>query len=398
MAEEAVPTTRLYFDDPYLLEFEARVLDRLEREGQPAIVLDQTAFYAEAGGQPWDLGTLAGAAVLRVLDEDGRIVHVLDRPAAGDVVRGSVDGARRFDHMQQHTGQHILSQAFLDVLHGETRSFHMGDSSSSLEIGLAAASEESLERVERRANQIVFQDRPVKTYFVEPERLSEVPLRRPPKVSGTIRVVEVEDFDYSACGGTHVRRTGEIGLIKITSQEKIRGNLRFDFLCGGRALADYRIKDRLVRGLAARFNAAAGDVSAAVDKLAADLKSARRALRTCEERAAGLEARELAGQARGRIISGVYSDRSPEAVRSLALALVKMGEFVVLLACRSDTRSHLVLARSESLPLDLRTLVPVLGPIVRGKGGGSSGLVEMAGEREADLDAALARAEEDLAD
>jgi len=296
--------------------------------------------------------------------------------------------------MQQHSGQHVLSQAFLEVLNGETRSFHMGESSSTLEIGIAAASDESLDRVERRAAAVVFQDRPVKTYFVEPERIGEVPLRRPPKVEGMIRVVEIEDFDYSACGGTHVRRTGEIGLIKITGMEKIRGNMRFDFLCGGRALADYQRKHRIVRNLSARFNAADRDVPAAVEKLSAEVKAMRKSLRAADERAAALEARDLAAQARGPITSRAFPDRTPEAVRALALGLIRSGEFIVLLACRSEARSHLFLARSESLTVDLRTLVPVLGPIVQGKGGGSPGLVEIAGDRNADLDAALARAEE----
>jgi alanyl-tRNA synthetase len=396
MDATAGPTKRLFFEDAGILEFEARVVDRREWEGHPAVVLDRTAFYAESGGQPWDLGTLDGVPVLKVIEDGDCLLHVLERPLAAEAVRGVVDGARRLDHMQQHSGQHVLSQAFLEVLHGETRSFHLGESFSTLEIGVAAASDDSLDRVERRANAVVFQNRPVKTYFVEPERIGEVPLRRPPKVEGTIRVVEIEEFDYSACGGTHVRRTGEIGLIKITGMEKIRGNLRFDFLCGGRALADYQRKHRLARDLAARFNAADRDVPAAVDKLAAELKSARKSLRAADERAAALEARDLAAQARGPIIAGVFPDRTPEAVRALALSLIRSGEFVVLLACRSESRSHLILARADSLAVDLRTLVPVLGPIIQGKGGGSPGLVEIAGEKGADLDAALARAEEFL--
>jgi alanyl-tRNA synthetase len=396
MDATAGPTKRLFFDDVGILEFDARVVGRLDWDGQPAVVLYRTAFYAESGGQPWDLGSIGGAAVLKVVEDGDVLVHVLDRPLAADDVHGAVDGARRLDHMQQHSGQHVLSQAFLEILNGETRSFHLGETSSTLEIGIASAPEEALDRVERRANAVVFQDRPVKTYFVEPQRIAEVPLRRPPKVSGTIRVVEIEDFDCSACGGTHVRRTGEIGLIKITGIERIRGQLRFTFLCGGRALADFQRKNRVVRELAGRFNAPDRDIPAAVDKLAGELKAARKALRAADERAAALEAGALAAQARGPIIAGVFPERTADAVRALALSLIRLGEFIVLLACRSESRSHLILARSESLDIDLRTLVPVLGPIVRGKGGGSPALVEIAGERGADLDGALARAEEFL--
>ena len=388
------PTKRLFFEDSGILEFDARVVERRLWEGKPAVILDRTAFYAESGGQPWDRGTLGGVPVLKVIEDGDDLVHVLERPLAADDVRGAVDGNRRLDHMQQHSGQHVLSQAFLEVLNGETRSFHMGETSSTLEIGIAAATDEALEGVERRANAVVVQDRPVRTYFVEPERIGEVPLRRPPKVSGTIRVVEIEDFDYSACGGTHVHRTGEIGTIKITALEKIRGNLRFTFLCGGRALADYQLKNLLVRELTGKFNVPAAELPGIVDKLAGELKATRKALRDAEERAAALEARDLAGRARGPIIAGVFPDRSPEAVRALALNLIRMGTYIVLLACRTEARSHLVLARSESLDVDLRTLVPVLGPMVQGKGGGSPALVQIAGERGVDLDAALLWAEE----
>jgi alanyl-tRNA synthetase len=392
MDDTADPTKRLFFEDVGILEFEARVVGRRLLEGKPAVILDQTAFYAESGGQPWDLGTIAGVPVLKVVEDGAAIVHILERPVAGDIVPGAVDGSRRFDHMQQHTGQHVLSQAFLEVINGETRSFHMGETASTLEIGIAAASDETLDRIERKANAVVFQDRPVRTYFVEPDRIGDVPLRRPPKVEGTVRVVEIEGFDYSACGGTHVRRTGEIGPIKITGSEKIRGQLRFTFLCGGRALADYQNKHRVVRDLTGRFNIQAGDVPAAVDKLSGELKAARKARRAADEQVAGFEARDLAARAGGPVINRVFPDRTPEALRALALNLIRMGSFYVFLACRSDIRSHLILARSESLTGDLRTLVPVLGPLVQGHGGGSPGFVEIAGAKGADLEAALAKA------
>jgi alanyl-tRNA synthetase len=247
-------TRRLYFEDAYLAEFDAEVMERTERDGRPAVVLDRTAFYPESGGQPWDTGKLGGAAVLEVLDLDGVILHVLDKAIEAGPVPGRVDWPGRFDRMQQHTGQHILSQAFWEVLKGETRSFHLGPEVSTLEIGLGAVAEAELDKVEDRANTVVWEDREVKTYFVPEERIDEVPLRRPPKKQGLLRVVEVDGFDYSACGGTHVRRTGEIGGIKIVGAEKIRGNLRFDFLCGGRALRDYREKDRSARKLAGTFS------------------------------------------------------------------------------------------------------------------------------------------------
>ena len=188
-------TQRLYYDDAYLLEFEAEVVARVERDGHPAVILDRTAFYPESGGQPWDKGTLGGVEVLAALDEDGAIVHVLRSAIAAGPVLGRIDRATRLDHMQQHTGQHVLSQAFWELLKGETLSFHMGPDVSTLEIGLKTISDAGCDRVEDRANAVVWEDRPVKTYFVPEERIGEVPLRRPPKKQGLLRVVEVDGFD-----------------------------------------------------------------------------------------------------------------------------------------------------------------------------------------------------------
>ncbi len=389
----AVSTKRLYFEDAYRTEFEAAVLERLTHEDRPAVVLEETAFYPESGGQPWDLGTLGGVPVLKVIEEGERIIHVLERDVPGDKVEGRIDAARRFDHMQQHSGQHILSQAFIEVMRGETRSFHLGAEFSTLEIGIPGIAESDRDKVERRANDVLFQNREIRTSFVPPERIAEVPLRRPPQVKGTVRVVEVCGFDFSACGGTHVRRTGEIGLIKIIGWEKIRGNLRFTFVCGGRALADYQIKTGVVRELAGRLNAADRDVPAAVEKLSAELQAARKRLKGLEEEAAAAEARTILARTAGRVLTLVFEGRSPDSLRALALNLIREGERVVLLAGRSETRAHIVLARSEKIPLDLRTLVGRLAPLLDGKGGGGPSLVEIAGRRDADLQAVLAAAE-----
>jgi alanyl-tRNA synthetase len=385
-------TKRLYFEDVGLMEFSARVVERRTVEGLTAVVLDQTAFYPESGGQPWDLGTIAGVPVVRVVDEDGMILHVLEREIDGDAVEGRVDGLRRFDHMQQHSGQHILSQAFIEILNGETRSFHLGAEASSLEIGIGTISDESLDRVEARANEIVFQDRPIKTYALPSERISEVPLRRPPKVEGLIRVVEVEGFDYSACGGTHVRRTGEIGLIKIIGMERLRGNLRFTFVCGRRALIDDQVKTRVCRELVGRFNVPDREIPAAVERLGGELKEAKKRLKILEQTAAGYEARDLAATAEGKIIGRVFDEKSLESLRALAMSLVRRGEFAAVFAARGETKAHLILARAESLPIDLRPLVATLAPLIQGKGGGGPSLVEIAGDRAADLAAIVAQA------
>jgi alanyl-tRNA synthetase len=372
-----IETRRLYYEDAYLMEFDAEVIDCRVHEGLPAVVLDRTAFYPESGGQPWDRGTLGGVEVLKVLDLDGAILHVLKSEIAGGTVHGRVDGPTRFDHMQQHTGQHILSQAFFETLKGETLSFHLGPDVSTLEIGLRAISDADGDRVEDRANAIVWEDREVKTYFVPEEKIGEVPLRRPPKKQGLLRVVEVDGFDYSACGGTHCRRTGEVGMVKLTGIEKIRGNIRFEFLCGSRALRDYRGKDRTVRKLAGAFSCSDGDVAAQVEKLAADNKVLKKRSRRLEERLAAFEAGEVIRAASGPLIAGVLEDKTPDEARFLALNIVKSGEFAVVYGTRGENQGHLIVARSDSLLADLRKLVPVIGSILPCKGGGGPSLVEL---------------------
>jgi alanyl-tRNA synthetase len=371
------PTRRLYFEDAYCREFEAEVLEKRTHDGRPAVVLDRTCFYPESGGQPWDTGTIQGTDVLQVVDMDGVIVHVLKSEVPGGTVTGRIDWPRRFDHMQQHSGQHILSQAFYEILKGETLSFHLGQDLSTLEIGLRAISDADLDRVEDRANAIVWEDREIRTSFVPEERIGEIPLRRPPKKQGLLRVVEVSEYDYSACGGTHCRRSGEIGVIKILGTEKVRGNVRFDFLCGGRALADYRLKDRSVRRIAAAFSAAEKDTAGQVEKLASEHKSLRKRARKLEERVAVIDAQDIIRQARGKLIAGVLADKTPEEARFLALNIIRNGEFAVVYGATGEGQAHLVLARSDSLPLDLRDVIPVVGAVVPVKGGGGPSLVEL---------------------
>ncbi len=387
-------TKKLYHEDAYLLEFDARVVERRELEGRPAVVLDRTAFYPEAGGQSSDRGTLDGVAVVDVVDAEGIIIHVLAAPAGAEIVHGVVDWARRFDRMQQHSGQHILSEAFIEVLKGATLSFHIGDEVSTLEIGVPKISEADLDRVEARANAVVFDDLEIRTYFVPEEKIGTVPLRKPPKKGegGMIRVVEVDRFDHSACGGTHCRRAGEVGLIKVVKSEKIRGNLRFEFVCGGRALRDYQEKNRTVRHAASAFSVAERDIPAAIDKTQAEAKAMKKRARRLEERVAAFEAGQMAREATGKVIQAAFEDRSPEEARFLALNIIRQGNFVVLFAAPGEGRSHIILAASEALGLDARTLVPVIGKVLEARGGGSPSLVELVtpetGKVAAALDAA----------
>jgi alanyl-tRNA synthetase len=242
-----VPTERLYYTDCYLREFEARVVSKSD-EGR-RIYLDRTAFYPASGGQPHDIGQLGGVRLLEVVDEEFGIAHVLEAPLQANVAVGHIDWNRRYDHMQQHTGQHLLSAVLLERFGYRTLSFHMGSEVSSIEIATKELPDTQIDEAEEQVNAIVREARPVSIQFEDAGTARD--LRKPSDRSGTLRIVEIQGLDRSACGGTHVRSTAEIGPVQIRKLERIRGNLRLEFVCGIRALRrakqDYRIAAQLAR-------------------------------------------------------------------------------------------------------------------------------------------------------
>lgn len=367
MADTSSVTERLYYADSYLRVFDARILDVSPHGGEYAVILDRTAFFPTSGGQPHDLGVIGGAEVTDVIDGGDVVVHVVTRPAEG-MVRGEIDWPRRFDHMQQHTGQHILSQAALRVLGAHTRAVHFGAELCTLDLDRADLTPEMAERAEDLANAIVAEDRPVSARMVDEAALPELGLRRPARPRGAIRVVEVEEFDRSACGGTHVRRTGEIGLIKIRRWERHRGGLRLEFLCGGRALRDYRWKHALLAELAATMTVGDREVGEAVGRLQGQLRERDREV-------AALRARELSREARAyleasggspKIIAEVL-DRPPEEAVHLAGTIVALEPAVVVFGAAGG---RVVIARSPAVALDAGALLRRVLDALDGRGGG----------------------------
>lgn len=387
-------TKRLYFEDPYRIEFEAQVVEKLSYEQKPALILDLTCFYPESGGQPSDRGKINGIEVIHVLEKDNQILHLLKEDVTSAQILGKIDWQRRFDHMQQHSGQHLLSQSFYELYKAETLSFHLGDDFSTVEIDLRKIKEEEVEEVERRANEIVFEDREIKSYFVCDDEIKGIPLRKPPKKKGLIRVVEMSNFDYSACGGTHARRTGEIGLIKILKWDRIRNNIRFEFVCGGRALKNYGWKNRSLRQLSNKFTVHEQEILSSVERLLSDLKTQKKKNRKMQEKIIQYQAQEIVQKADEWIIKNIFTERTREEVKFLVLNIIRLGEFVVLYGLRSEERVQLILARSETIEIDLRELVPKLSSVIKGKGGGSPSLVEITGEYTKNLELALDKAYE----
>ncbi|MDP2054634.1 MAG: alanyl-tRNA editing protein, partial [Acidobacteriota bacterium] len=287
-------TNRLYYTEPYRAEFDATVVAVDTIDGRAHVTLDQTAFYPTSGGQPFDTGTLGGAAVSDVIDrEDGTIAHVTSTAlAVGEVVQGAIDWHRRFDHMQQHTGQHVLSAAFDRLFGVRTESFHMGTTAATIDLAREVTAVE-VAKAEDQANRIVWEDRPVAIRFATPEEAAALPLRKESIRTGPLRLIDVEGFDLSACGGTHVARTGGIGVIAVGGSEKFRGGSRVEFLCGGRALNRFRLWRASLAATQKFLSVAPDEMAAAVERMQSESKAQQRTLRGFQEKLAVHQARAL---------------------------------------------------------------------------------------------------------
>jgi alanyl-tRNA synthetase len=376
-------TERLYYDDAYLIRFSSRVVERLQWEGQPAVVLDRTAFYPTGGGQPHDTGILRGTRLpedVMVVDvvereADAAVIHVLAQPLGDEEVEGEVDWERRFDLMQQHTGQHILSAAFLGRFGANTVGFHLSDGYATIDLDRVPLSAEELAEAEALANTIVFENRRAAARFVSDEEVSSLPLRKPLAHRGPVRIVEIPDFDCSACGGTHVRATGELGLIKITRNERRGAETRVEFLCGRRALVDYGAKNSLLMDLAREFTVGHWEVADLVHRLADDLGEARRELRRTRDALLDSEATALWYQGStvgpARIVQARLPWGTPDDLKHLAQRLVAHPQTVALLAAgEAGSKGFFTFARSDDLDSHMGALVRQACEIIGGRGGG----------------------------
>lgn len=384
-------TQRLYYTDSYARVFTAQA-QAAEFDGRPAALLDRTLFYPTGGGQPNDTGSLNGAPVLDVVArEDGEVLHVLAQPIASGPVSGEIDWQRRFDHMQQHTGQHILTQAFVQTCDAHTVGFHLSPTSLTIDLDRAGLNTDQLDRAEALANQVVWENRPVRARLIDPEQTDGIRIRRLPGQIHTagLRVIEIADFDQTACGGTHVAATGEIGMIKIIRTEKRGDRLRVDFRCGGRALADYRDKNALANRLTATLTVGLVEVPDAVERIREALRSAQREAETLQRRVLEAEAQALAAAAPVRggahCIVLAAAGRPAADLRTLAGALVAQPGRIALLSAINGGRADVVFARSADQPHDMAALLRETLAALGGRGGGQPSLAQ--GSAPATLDA-----------
>jgi alanyl-tRNA synthetase len=295
-------TERLYFKDSRILDFSARVVEVRDSVRGREVLLDRTAFYPTGGGQPYDTGKLGGADVIDVYeDEAGLILHLIGENgliAPGETVACEVDRARRLDHLQQHSGQHILSQAFVQCCGAETSSFHLGTETSTIDIELENPTTGHMRAAEEIANQIIFEDRAMRIHLVSEEDASRMPLRKESAVRGEIRVIEIEGYDWSPCGGTHAASAGQVGLVAIKSFERAKKMTRVEFVCGRRALEEYRRANLAAVSVAQLFSADRDSAPELVARLIQENKELKKRARDLLEKASSAEAADMISGAR----------------------------------------------------------------------------------------------------
>jgi alanyl-tRNA synthetase len=437
-------TKRLYYSDSRLLEFDACVISLSELDdGQIAVTLDRTAFYPTGGGQPTDTGTLGDARVVDCIDaEDDGVLHVIQgsTPEVGDTVQGKIDGPRRLDHLQQHTGQHILSAAFVRLFDAPTRSFRVLEHECEIDVALDDPTDERIEQAVDLANRIIWESRPIQIRQVTSEEAAALPLRKEPAREGELRIIEIAGFDLTPCGGTHARSTGEVGVIVVSSWERAKGLARIQFMAGARALADYRKANYTAREVAALFSAAREDSPTLVAKIIEDNKKLTRRVSELEEVACRVEAEELLQEEASRLAAGyrplafdaepvgisaidgergssptvregsgtepgavatgyissptassineagrlviarIFDDRSADSLKHLALALIAHPNTIVLLGSRDGATARLVFARSSDATGDMNTLMRGACSIIGGRGGGRPDMAQGGGK------------------
>lgn len=402
-------TDRLYYHDSFLYNFDAEVREVVETP-RPAIILDRSAFYPTSGGQIHDTGWLvSGDDKLRVTEvadtEDGHIVHYLDPPLKnvqpGSRVHGEIDPARRRDHMQQHSAQHVLSAAFVRLFNMPTVSFHMADEYCSIDVDTPSLTQAQIESAERQANEIILENRPVDVRYVTRDEATNLGLRKlPPAERDQLRLIDIRDFDLSACGGTHVNQTGQIGAILLRKTEKVRQGYRVEFVAGQRAVCIARRDFSTLTETAALFSANIYDVPQQARKSLDEIKSLRKQSEQSQDDLAAAQAATLLAETpethARKLIVRTVSNRDLTYVKLLAQKLTRQSPVAIALLATDSPQPALVFAQSPGQPHDMAVLLKQTLTQLNGRGGGSKDLAQGAAPHSAGLAAALAAAAESL--
>ncbi|MBA2941426.1 hydrolase [Paenibacillus sp. CGMCC 1.16610] len=361
-------SNKLYYDSAYIREWQTTISRVIEREDGVYVLLEETAFYPHGGGQPCDEGHINGVPVLDVISEEENVLHkVASLPGEG-TVSCEVNWQRRFDHMQQHSGQHLLSAVCRDLYQAMTVSFHLGTDYATIDVEQPELSPEQLAAIEKEVNEQIYKNRTVTSYFVTEEELAKLPLVKQPKVTENIRIVEIQGVEYNACGGTHVSSTGEIGMIKLLKAEKQKGNTRIYFKCGYRALQEFNDSLKILGTLSIKFNTGKDEIIDRLEKWEFETKQLQAELVQLKEENDTYVAAELLAQREGNLIVRVFENKSLKDLQNLAGKLAVQSDCPVLLATLAENK---VVLANNSASLSCGAFFKANLAAYQGKGGGS---------------------------
>jgi alanyl-tRNA synthetase len=393
-----MPTERLYYNEPHLLEFEAEIQRSLDLGDRVGVVLDRTAFYPTSGGQPHDTGTLGGVALVDCYEDEvsEEIIHVLTGQPSGNRVRGQVDAKRRRDHMQQHSGQHVLSRAFVEIFNWSTLSFHLGEATCTIDLAADSATRVELDRAEELSNRIVHENRPVSIRFVNEGNAAEAGLRKATERKGEIRVIDVSGYDRSACGGTHVHNTHEIGPIQILGASRAKKQTRVEFICGDRVLRHARATHRALESISQTVSSSLLETPAAVSAFWQELQRSRKRTEDLELQVLDHEAAVFPLDENGYAVAA-FKNRGIESIKMLAVRIAQRPGAIVLFADQSE-QLRIVFARAADSTADVSALVRKTVARFGGRGGGRPELAQAGGLNAESAEAILEFAKQRLRD
>ncbi|MET4562100.1 alanyl-tRNA synthetase [Lysinibacillus parviboronicapiens] len=373
----------LYYQDAMLREFDATITRTgTDTDGRKYVVLSNTAFYPTGGGQPHDTGTLNHIPVVDVEKVDDEIRHYIacDTSTLTGLVHGKLNWQRRFDHMQQHAGQHILTAAFVELFDAQTVSFHLGSEQVTIDIAVDSLTDEQLVAAEARANDIILENRPIETKWITEKELANFNLRKEVAVTGDIRLVIIPDYDYNGCGGTHPSSTGQVNVIKILGTEKMKGNVRVSFVCGQRVLTELAMRKTVLADVARQLSVPEIEAANALTKLLATQKTTEKALVAAKEELLNFEAKALASST-DLIITASFSQRTVQELQKLARFIVaERTDVTVLLVSQNEDKLQFVAARGAHVETSMKDIAAHVLPFINGKGGGSEQMVQGGGE------------------
>ncbi len=389
-------TKRLFWQDPYIVDFRADIISMSPYKKEPLkyiLELNQTAFYPEGGGQPWDEGSIDGINVSYVYEEEGRIYHLVEQaPSKKKNIACTINWDRRFDFMQQHLGQHILSSVFEEYYKADTVGFHLGNRYATIDIAKPSLSIQEALKVEELANEIVFNNLAVKVQWPNQSQLAKLPIRRLPQSTKNLRIVEISGVDYNPCGGTHPNFTGEVGLIKIRKWEKNRDNTRIEFACGKRALRDYQWKNQQINELATSLSIGDFETKEAVLRLIEENKNLNKQVRNSNKSIMEYEIKELSHRAQVlgdySLITKIFEGEGIQNLRTIASSLSQQPNTIILLGSKAQD-AKIVFACSKNLDINMNNLLQELIPLINGRGGGSPTIAQGGGDKVESLETLL---------